>query len=293
MHDERPVMKIPLLRTMTVGLILLSATLGLVRCSFMPEALEAFYALPLPDVSQRVLGAGPERITYVQTGNPGGRPVVFIHGSPGSWEDWKLVMTRPRMRLRFNLLAVDRPGWGRDHELSAVVPELARQSRLLRPVLDVADPEQKVILVGHSLGGPIVARMAVDYPDKVAAIVLLAPSLDPDLDAVRWYNRLADYLPVRFFLPEMFVRSNAEILALPHELRQLAEKMGMIRIPVVVVHGLKDKLVDPGNTDYARSRLTHAVYDETLLPNFGHLIPQLRPAEVVLAVEAAADLMAD
>lgn len=284
-------MKILLLRTIAVGLVMLSASLGLLQCSFMPEALEAFYALPLPDVSQRVHQAGNKRITYAQTGNPGGRPVVFIHGSPGSWEDWKLVMSRPRMQRRFNMLAVDRPGWSRDQELSAVVPELNQQSRFLRSILDGIDSKEKAILVGHSLGGPIAVRMAVDYPQKVAAIVLLAPSLDPELDAVRWYNRLADSILVQFFLPEMLVRSNAEILALPQGLRELAEEMGMIRMPVVAVHGLKDELVDPGNTDFARSTLANAVYDETLLPNFGHLIPQLRPAEVVLAIETAEDLV--
>ena len=189
------------------------------------------------------------------------------------------------------MLAVDRPGWSRNQEPSGAVPELAQQSRLLRSILDVANSKEKAILVGHSLGGPIVARMAVDYPGKVAAIVLLAPSLDPELDAVRWYNRLADNVLVQSFLPEMLVRSNTEILALPQELRELVERMGTIRIPVVAVHGLKDELVDPGNTDFARSNLTHAVYDETLLPNCGHLIPQLRTAEVVLAVETAADLM--
>ena len=148
-----------------------------------------------------------------------------------------------------------------------------------------------MILVGHSLGGPIALRMAVDFPDRVAGIVLLAPSLDPELDAVRWYNRLADYLLVKFILPDMLNRSNAEILALPKELRMLADMMDTIRIPVVAVHGLTDELVDPGNTDFARKKMPHAIYRETLLPNFGHLIPQLRPAEVVLALEAAADLI--
>lgn len=283
-------MNLTLPRKMMFGVVLLGAGVGLVQCSFMPEGLEAFYALPLPDVSLRVHMADNARITYAQTGNPRGRPVVFVHGSPGSWEDWKLVMSRPRMQYRFNMLAADRPGWSRDEEPSDVVPELTQQSRLLRSILDVVDPKEKVILVGHSLGGPIIVRMALDYPEKVAAIVLLAPSLDPELDAVRWYNRLADYVLVQFFLPEMLVRSNAEILALPQGLRELAAKLGMIKIPVVAVHGLKDELVDPGNSDFARSKLTNAVYDETLLPNFGHLIPQLRPAEVVLAIETAADL---
>ena len=258
----------------------------------MPDELEAFFNLPLPPVRQGVSASNGYLVSYVQTGNPEGGAVLLLHGSPGSWEDWKLVIDRPRLKKRFNLVAVDRPGWGRTAGDSLTVAALSKQSELLWPLLEEIAKTGKVIVVGHSLGGPIALRVAVDYPRSVAAVVLLAPSLDPDLDAVRWFNRLADLALVRFFLPEMLQKANEEIMALPQELGRLALKMVDIRVPVVMVHGLNDELVDPGNTAYARPKMKNAIYRETLLPNFGHLIPHLRPGEVVLAIETATALVA-
>jgi pimeloyl-ACP methyl ester carboxylesterase len=62
-------------------------------------------------------------------------------------------------------------------------------------------------------------------------------------------------------------------------------------MPVVLVQGDKDELVDPGNAAYAKKKLIHARFHEVILPNFGHLIPHMRPAEVVLAIEEAASMI--
>ncbi len=272
-------------------LAIIASTFLLMHCSLMPDELEEFFKLPLPEVERGSYDGEAGPVSYVRAGNPVGTPVVFVHGSPGSWEDWKLVLSRSRLKKRFNLIAVDRPGWGDRPATTQVVPELSAQAAILGRILDVGKDGRKVILVGHSLGGPIVLQMAVDYPDRIAAIVLLAPSLDPDLDAVLWYNKLADYKLIRYFLPQMLAKANDEIMALPHGLRSLGRGLASIHQPVVLVQGMKDHLVDPGNAAYARRKLIQARYHEVILPNFGHLIPHLRPAEVVLAIEEAAGLL--
>ncbi len=280
------------LATVTLPLIAAVAALWLSNCSFMPDELEAFFALPLPEVERGTYNHDQLAVSYVQTGNPKGMPVIFVHGSPGSWEDWKLVIERPRLKARFNLIAVNRPGWDDRSTSAKVVPEISAQSKMLHKILDIGHHRrEKVILVGHSLGGPIILRMAADYPEKIAAVVLLAPSLDPDLDAVLWYNRLADYKLIRFFLPQMLIKSNDEIMALPNALRTLAKDLASIRQPVVLVHGEKDQLVHPANAVYAQKKLINAIYHQVVLPNFGHLIPHLRPAEVVIAIEETINLI--
>ena len=274
-----------------LALVIPFAGLWLVQCSFMPDGLKGFLKIPLPEVEQGSYRHGAAQISYMRSGNPEGAPIVFVHGSPGSWKDWKLILSRPRLKNRFNMIAVNRPGWDdRDTSLQEV-PEFPIQADMLRNILDVGKSSEKVILVGHSLGGPIVLQMAVNDPEKIAAVVLLAPSLDPDLDAVLWYNKLADYKLIKFFLPQMLAKSNDEILALPHALRSLAREMASIDKPVVLVQGTKDRLVHPRNAAFARKKLINAQYREVFLPNFGHLIPHLRPAEVVLAIEEAAGLI--
>jgi uncharacterized protein len=272
-------------------LVILFSIVLLMHCAGMPKELKEFYALPLPAVEKGSYPYGAGRISYVRTGNPDGMPVVFIHGTPGSWEDWKLVLARPRLKRRFNLIAVNRPGWDDASPDAPVVPDLSVQSEMLHKVLDMGQPGQKAILVGHSLGGPIALQMAADYPDKVAAVVLLAPCLDPDLDAVRWYNKLADNKLAKLILPQKLAKANDEIMALPQSLRSLGKQLAAIHMPVVLVQGDKDELVDPGNAAYAKKKLINAQFHEVILPNFGHLIPHMRPAEVVLAIEAAARMI--
>lgn len=263
--------------------------LSLMQCSFMPKKLKVFYKLPLPDVTEQVYEKEGAKIAYVRTGNSQGVPVVFIHGTPGSWEDWKLVIMRPELQNRFNLVAVNRPGWGRSPDRSLNVPKLSQQAHLLAPVLDAAGKGEKVILVGHSFGGPVAVRMALDYPEKVAAIILLAPILDMEQGVVRWYNHLADWALVKWFLPDILELANDEMLALPEELPALGRQMASLRLPVMLVHGLEDSLVDPDNAVFARHKWADTAYRETLLANFGHLIPQLRPGEVVLAILSASE----
>ena len=106
-----------------------------------------------------------------------------------------------------------------------------------------------------------------------------------------WYNRLADYKLVKILLPKKLAKANDEIMALPEALRKLGADLSSLKMPVVLVQGLKDELVHPDNAKYARAKLTNAQYHEIILPNFGHLIPQLRPAEVVLAIEQASQMV--
>jgi pimeloyl-ACP methyl ester carboxylesterase len=59
---------------------------------------------------------------------------------------------------------------------------LRMQSACLAPLLRLGKSAKKPILVGHSLGGPVAARLAMDYPDEVGGLILVAPSIDPELE---------------------------------------------------------------------------------------------------------------
>jgi pimeloyl-ACP methyl ester carboxylesterase len=74
------------------------------------------------------------------------------------------------------------------------------------------------IVVVHSWSGALGARMALDYPERVAGLVMLAPVAYPWRGGVAWYNRLAATpvvgplfaytiaLPLGFFLAESGAR---------------------------------------------------------------------------------------
>lgn len=99
-------------------------------------------------------------------------PLVFLHGFLGSREDWKNVAAAPEFSGRAYLL--DLPGHG-----EAPLPEgpLSLES-MARFVVDFLDKEglSSVILVGYSMGGRIALSLALQYPQRVRALVLESAS---------------------------------------------------------------------------------------------------------------------
>ena len=128
-------------------------------------------------------------------------------------------------------------------------------------------------MVGHSYGGPVAVRMAVDYPDAVAGLVLIAASVDPELEEWRWFNRLAEWTPVQWILPAAWNVSNAEIKPLREDLARMLPAWSGIRQPVALIHGGKDTLVPIGNADFARRSLKQSVtVRDYLYPEENHFI---------------------
>lgn len=58
-----------------------------------------------------------------------------------------------------------------------------------------------------------------------------------------WYNRLADWRIVQWLLPHALVMSNREMKPLKEELEHILPLWDKINIPVIMIHGKKDRLV--------------------------------------------------
>lgn len=126
------------------------------------------------------------------------------------------------------------------------------------PILKTSKAVTLPILVGYSLGGPVVSRMAMDYPQLVGGLVLVAPSIDPQLEKWEWYRHVGDFFLFRPIIPKELDVSNQEILPLEKQLTLMLPLWSTIRVPVTVIQGDKDKLVPPGNADFARKMLINA-----------------------------------
>jgi pimeloyl-ACP methyl ester carboxylesterase len=109
-------------------------------------------------------------------GAPQRTSVLFVHGLGGESLDW--IDVAVPLKDRFDCVALDLPGFAhsalpRDRDLSL--------DGLARAVADVARTmNAPVHLVGNSLGGTIVVRVAAEHPELVASLTLVAPAL-PDL----------------------------------------------------------------------------------------------------------------
>jgi pimeloyl-ACP methyl ester carboxylesterase len=103
-----------------------------------------------------------------------GRPVVLIHGNPGSAQDWTRLFGP--LTARHNAIAFDRPGHGHSQRPKHGDATVEVQARLLHDALRQLHVERP-ILVGHSWGGALALVYAINYPKEVAGVVLVAPAV--------------------------------------------------------------------------------------------------------------------
>ena len=222
-------------------------------------------------------------LSVLQAGDPQGPRVILVHGTPGSATGWTDYVLNPPPGME--VLALDRPGFG-DSGPEGAVPGLAEQAAAVFALLP--NDGRKVVLLGHSLGGPIVARVAAEHPDRVTALVLLAASLDPAQEAIHPMQYVGAWSPVRSLLPRAIRNANAELMALEPELQALALLLPRITAKVVIVHGTLDDLVPVANVPFMQARLTGARCVKTvLLEGRNHFLPWNSEDVVRSAISAA------
>jgi pimeloyl-ACP methyl ester carboxylesterase len=223
------------------------------------------------------------QLSVLRAGDPTGPRVILVHGTPGSASSWADYLLSPPPGME--VLALDRPGFGSSSPAGAMTSLAAQAAAVaaLRPT-----DGRPVVLLGHSLGGPIVARVAAEHPGRVTALVLLAASLDPAQERIHPLQHVGDWAPVRMLLPRILRNANAELMVLEPELQALAALLPLITAKVVIVHGTKDDLVPVANVPFMQARLTGARCVQTvLLEGRNHFLPWNSEDMVRTAVRSA------
>jgi pimeloyl-ACP methyl ester carboxylesterase len=106
------------------------------------------------------------------------------------------------------------------------------------------------VLAGHSFGGALALQLAVDYPKNVAAVVSLAGTIAAPFQKPKWYKYLAEDPWIQTFLSEGFLKSNREMMLLSKDLYALTAKLKGLDLPIYLLQGGKDILVNPGSPFY-------------------------------------------
>jgi pimeloyl-ACP methyl ester carboxylesterase len=208
-------------------------------------------------------------LSYLRAGNPMGPRLILVHGTPGSASGWADYLLNPPDGM--DVIALDRPGFGASGPDGAVTGLTDQAAAVLALMPDDGRP---VVLLGHSLGGPVVARVAADHPGRVTALVLLAASLDPALELIHPMQPVGAWWPVRALLPRPIRNANAELMALKPGLDTLAALLPRITARVIIVHGTQDDLVPVANVAFMQAKLTGARCVTTmLLAGRNHFLP--------------------
>ena len=136
------------------------------------------------------------------------RPVVFVHGLAGSTATWLLVAAPIAAALGRRVVAIDLAGFGRTPppDSGATVDV---NTDVVRDLVDEIGP---CVLVGTSMGGAIVVRVAVEKPSLVEGLVLVNPAVPRprgNLDGLTRQLKLASTLAPRFAQPLLERRAQA------------------------------------------------------------------------------------
>lgn len=222
------------------------------------------------------------RLHYVSVGDSLRQPLLFVHGSPGSWDNFKAFLKDTFLLKHCQLMAVDRPGFGETAKGGAE-DELSQQAAALLPILQ--RQKQPVVLIGHSYGGPVIVQAAINYPQYVKGLVVVAGSVAPDLEPSNWYRYPLKYTPLRWLMPSFFRSSNDELLPLEKELNKMLPDWKKIRCPVVVVQGGKDVLVHPGNAKFIQQQLPQVKVTTIWKENMNHFVPWSDPDLIVEGIK--------
>ena len=257
-------------------------------------------------------------------GDAAGPPVLLLHGASSNLE----AMRKPLGDLlaqRHRVILIDRPGhgWSVRRRESDSTPDV--QARMIEEALRKLGTGP-VIVVAHSLAGALGARMALDYPERVAGLVMLAPVTHPWYGGVGFYNSVVTTpvvgpllaytitLPLGLLLaeksarevfvpqamPEHFVRDTATLLLLrPREFLCNARDLVTLKAAVTEQAPRYGDIEAPvtiisGDVDKTVSTVIHsrlfasAVPNARLivLPGTGHMIQNAAPELVVSEIEA-------
>jgi len=251
------------------------------------------------DIKHRIVGGGGVRLHALETGNPAGQPIVFIHGFSQCGMAWSRQM-RSELADSFRLVALDLRG----HGLSVKPLDGYADSKMwaddIHAVIHALRLDHPV-LCGWSYGALVILDYIRHYGENdirgvnfVAGVTKLgsdeaASVLKPDFlslipgffstdiqECVGVVTKLARMCFVRPLSDEEFYLTLGYNVSVPAYVRQGLftrsfdndDLLPRIRKPVLITHGDADAVVSVAVIDRQMKRITHAQLD--VMANCGH-----------------------
>jgi pimeloyl-ACP methyl ester carboxylesterase len=277
----------------------------------------------------RFLDLEGTRLHYIERGD--GPPVVFLHGNGAMIQDLEISGVLDLAAERRRVIAFDRPGFGysarpRDRTWTAdaqaeLIHEALRQLGVDRPIV-VGHSWGTLVALSMALAHPddvggLVLLSGYYFATPRADVALLSPPAIPGLgDVIRYTispilgRMLAPKMIGKVFAPAPVpARFTAEFpldLALrPSQIRAtagdtalmipaaaaLSERYGDLSMPVVIMAGAGDEIVDVER----QSKNLHRQLPDSelrLIEGGGHMIHHLAPEQVVEAIDRVSELRA-
>ena len=236
-------------------------------------------------------------IDYLMQGE--GMPFVLLHGWSISKETFQTQIRE--FARRFRVIALDHRGMGDSDKPPMDIIPLRTMADDLHGLLEKLHVKEKIILLGHSMGGHVAQEFAINYPEKMETLILYgtqatAKHLMIDLDALlktveeqEWKVAVQWIAPSFFALgtdPNLIETAIQQLLKTPPSLAAAALKgiiqcdttarLHTIKAPTLILSGERDV----GNPPFKSSFFLHeAIPNSTLriLKKCGHMAHVERP----------------
>ena len=261
---------------------------------------------------------------YVDRGS--GTPLVLLHGNGSMIEDYKSSGLLDAAATQYRVVAFDRPGFGHSDRPRSTVWAPQAQADLIAAALKQIGISKPMVL-GHSWGPMVAVALALQHPREVQALILasgyyfpsvradviiFAPAAAPVIGDVLSYtvspllSRLIWPLLLRKIfgprsIPDKFAGFPKEIAVRPWQLRTAAAESALmipaartlqnryqqLDMPVIIVAGADDRFVESDQSRKLHRKIPGSVL--SLIPATGHMVHQSATAEVMSAIETAAD----
>ena len=180
---------------------------------FLINVLPYFFNLPAtPDKNPQSLAYANSKFVeftdakiHIQLDGPiTGQPVILIHGFGGSTFSFRYTI--PFLVAQgYRVVAIDLKGFGLSEKSFAYDYSHAAQADLIALVMNKLKIKQAV-LIGHSMGGNVVAHFAEKYPEKTKALVIVDGALNETPGLLLKLSKLITYPPITRWA-QIFFRS--------------------------------------------------------------------------------------
>ncbi len=210
------------------------------------------------------------KMFYATHGDSSKPLLVLIHGAPGRWYSSLNLFDDATLLQKFYIVSMDRMGYGKSNNKEGITFIDAQVNAIATLINKVNYTHQKVTIVGRSYGTPIAARIAMENPNNINKLFLLAPCIDPKKEKYYWFTYVNKIGIINTLLPNDLNTTSEEKFAHTNELRKIKNDWYKIIAPTYVVQGRKDWIADTANAYFAKQNLVNATSKIYLLDNAGH-----------------------
>jgi pimeloyl-ACP methyl ester carboxylesterase len=254
---------------------------------------------------QQVLEVDGLNIHYTDTGPRDGPVLLLLHGFGSSLQTWDAWSSK--LEANFRVIRLDLPGFG------LTGPSPARDYSEKNDLATLTQFVNKLGLssfsvVGHSMGGKMAWGLAAAEPDRVKALVLMAPDGFPQAKDIghKPYEMPAVMGFMKFCLPKFLVRKsiepaffnvnalNDDLVNRYHDMLRApgvrgaildrgnqtiytdpVPRLKKITAPTLLIWGEQDQMIPSSNAKSYAGVLP--ISKTVLLPNLGHLLQEEQP----------------